>query len=157
WGTRLYIIAHTVVAFLGMLTLGRSCRVSWAGSYLAGLSYAFGAPVLFQYCFVNVLVGAAWIPWGLWAIDRLLRQGRRRAGVELAAVLALQVLGGDPEAAYLTAACGAGYAVLLAVRDRDHPGRLITGPRALAAVSLWVVAALGLAYAGPAPARYPPT
>src|SRR5262249_48246697 len=87
WGTRLYVIAHTIIAFLGMLALGRSCGVSWTGSYLAGLSYAFGAPVLFQYCFVNVLVGAAWIPWGLWAIDGLLRQGRRWGLVALAAVL----------------------------------------------------------------------
>ena len=35
-----------------------------------------------------------------------------------AAVLALQVLGGDPEDAYLTAVCGAGYAVVLAIRAR---------------------------------------
>ena len=52
------------------------------------------------------LVGAAWAPWGLRAVDRLLRRGRRLGAAELAAVLALQVLGGDPEAAYLTAACG---------------------------------------------------
>jgi hypothetical protein len=40
----------------------------------------------------------AWTLWGLRAIDRLLRQGLRRGGAELALVLALQVLGGDPEA-----------------------------------------------------------
>ena len=70
--------------------------------------------MLSLYSNVIFLVGAAWLPWGLRAIDRLLRQGRRRGAVELAAVLALQVLGGDPEAAYLTAVCGAGYAVVLA-------------------------------------------
>jgi hypothetical protein len=78
---------------LDMLALGRSCGVSWTGSYLAGLNYAFGAPVLFQYCFVNVLVGAAWNPWGLWAIVRLLRpwtgsgdpRPTRRGAAELAA------------------------------------------------------------------------
>jgi hypothetical protein len=241
WGARLYIIAHTIVAFLGMLTLGRSSGLSWAGSYLAGLSYAFGAPVLFQYCFANVMVGAAWIPWGLCAIDRLLRQERRRGGAELAVVLALQLLGGDPEAAYLTAVCGVAYALILALGDsRDRPagrmrftlgsrprgpgaaapplappsqggererggaasfprlskgqfepgaGGAAPGQRApafapltkggfggvwrarashartalrawitvLTALSLWVVVTLGLACAGPAPARYPTT
>ena len=44
WAARLYVIAHTIIAFLGMLALGRSCGVSWVGSYLGGLSYAFGAP-----------------------------------------------------------------------------------------------------------------
>ena len=57
WAARLYVIAHTIVAFLGMLALGRTCGVSWVGSYLGGLSYAFGVPILFQYCFVNLLVG----------------------------------------------------------------------------------------------------
>ena len=110
--------------------------MSWVGSHLAGLSYAFGAPILFQYGNVIFLVGAAWMPWGLRAIDRLLRQRRRRGGVELAVVLALQVLGGDPEAAYLTAVCGAGYAV---VSGDPRPGscraRLLTGPTILGAVA----------------------
>src|SRR5262249_21174029 len=44
WAARLYVIAHTILAFAGMLALGRSCSISWAGSYLGGLSYAFGAP-----------------------------------------------------------------------------------------------------------------
>src|SRR5262249_9557880 len=79
----------------------------------------------FQYCFVNDLVGAAWIPWGLRAIDRVLRQGRRRGVAGLAAVLALHVLGGDPEAAYLPAAGGAGDGRDL--RGRAG-GRGATGP-----------------------------
>src|SRR5205807_4236947 len=124
------------------------------GSYLAGLSYAFGAPVLFQYCFVNDLVGAAWIPWGLRAIDRLLRRGRRRDVAELAAVLALQVLGGDPEAAYLTAVCGAGYALVLAIRVRDQPTRLVTWPWLLGAMGIWIAATLGLASARIARPRF---
>ena len=129
WAARLYVIGHTVLAFFGLLALGRSLGVSWAGSCLGGLSYAFGAPILLQYGNPCFLVGAAWIPWALCAIDRLLRQGRRRGVAELAAILALQVLGGDPGAAYLTAACGAGYAFILAIRDsRDRPGRLVTRP-----------------------------
>ena len=73
-----------------------------------------------------------------------------RGGVELAAVLALQVLGGDPEAAYLTVVCGAGYAVVLAIRARDRPSPLLTGP------ALGGVCALGRGDAGPGfcPSRF---
>jgi hypothetical protein len=145
WAARLYVIAHTVVAFFGLLAFGRSCGLSWAGSCLGGLSYAFGAPVLFQYCNAIYLVGAAWIPWGLRAIDRLLRQGWRRGGVELATILALQVLGGDPQAAYLTAVCGAGYAVVLGVQFPSGLRRLLFWPMILGAVCIWVVATLSLA------------
>jgi hypothetical protein len=147
WASRLYVIVHTIIAFFGVLALGRSCGVSWAGSYLGGLSYAFGAPVLFQYCNPVFLVGATWIPWGFCAIDRLLRQGRKRGRIELAVVLALQVLGGDPEAAYLTAVCGAGYAVVLAVRVPSRLSFLLSWPTVLGAACLWVAATLGLASA----------
>ena len=74
-----------------------------------------------------------------------MRQGRRRGAAELAAVLALQTLGGDPEAAYLTAVCGAGYAVVLAVNDRVQPRLPLAWPMGLGAVSIWVLATLGLA------------
>jgi hypothetical protein len=149
WGARLYVVAHVIIALLGAVALGRSLGVSRTGSFLGGLGYAFGGPVLFQYSNVIFLVGAAWVPWGLRAIDRLLRQGRRPAGVELAAVLALQVLGGDPEAAYLTGACGAGYAVVLARAGRRDRHPLLTAPRALGIAIAWAVAVLILASARP--------
>jgi hypothetical protein len=145
WAARLYVIAHAIVAFGGLIALGRSCGVSWLGSYLGGLSYAFGAPVLYMYSNVIFQVGAAWIPWGLCAIDRLLRQQRRRAGAELAVILALPVLGGDPESAYLVAVCGFGYAVLLAVQVPNRLGFLRSWPAILGLVLSWIVATLGLA------------
>jgi len=147
WAARVYVMAHTFVAFLGLLVLGRSLGVSWAGSCLGGLSYAFAAPVLFLYSNPIRLVSAAWVPWGLCAIDRLLRQGQRRAGAELAAVLALQVLGGDPEDAYLTAVCGAGYGVVLAIRGRARPNWFHVRPIVFGTVVIWVGATLGLASA----------
>ena len=64
WAARVYVIAHTLLAFLGMIVLGRSFGLTWVGSCLGGLSYAFGAPVLFLYSNPIRLVGAAWVPWG---------------------------------------------------------------------------------------------
>ncbi len=145
WAARMYVIAHVILAFLGILVLGRSLGLSWAGACLGGLSYAFGAPVLFLYSNPIRLVGAAWVPWGLCAIDRLLRQGYRRAGAELAVILAFQVFGGDPEDAYLTAVCGAGYAVVLAICARGRPTAVRVRPIAMGAVVVWVGATLGLA------------
>ncbi len=147
WAVRVYVIAHTVLAFLGMLALGRSLTVSWSGSCLGGLSYAFGAPVLFLYSNPIRLVGAAWIPWGFCAIDRLMRQRQRRAGAELALVLALQILGGDPEDAYLTVVCGAGYALVLTLDTCARPHWFRCGPFAFGTLVVWVAVTLGLASA----------
>jgi hypothetical protein len=114
WGARVYIVSHTVLAFVAMLVLMRSWSASWVGSALAALGYTMGGPILFQYCNIIYLVGAAWLPLGMHAIDRWVRLGRRSALIELAIVLAMQVLGGDPQAAYLLGLAGGGYAVGLA-------------------------------------------
>ncbi len=137
WGVRLYTIAHVLLAVGAMVALARSWGISRAGASLAGLSYGFGAPILFQYCNIVFLVGAAWLPLGLRAVDRWVRLGRRWALGELAVVLALEVLGGDPQVAYLTGLCAAGYAIGLSrVRGRaDAPRRPWLG---------WVLCALAV-------------
>ena len=151
WAVRVYAVAHSALAFAGAWVLLRGWQASRTGAALAGLGYACGAPVLFQYCNIIFLVGAAWIPWGLWLVDRWLRLGRPGALLGLAVVLAMQVLGGDPESAYLVGLCAGGYALLLtraarpaeAPRGRSRVALLI----ALGVVGLvaWVGATLALA------------
>ena len=143
---RIYVIAHTLLAFGAMLALCHHWRMSWAGSTLGASAYAFGGPVLFQDCNVIFLVGAAWLPLGFRAADRWLGQGRRIAMAELAVVLAMENLGGDPESAYLTGVCAAAYAVGLARRGRKFG--LSTGAL-VAIVAAWVVSTLAAAQWAP--------
>ena len=42
WGARVYTVTHTALAFVSMLVLMRSWQMSWVGSALSALSYAFG-------------------------------------------------------------------------------------------------------------------
>ena len=60
------------------------------------------------------LIGAAWLPLGIQAVDRWVRLGRRWGLLELAIVLSMQTLGGDPQAAYLVGLVSIGYALGLA-------------------------------------------
>ena len=118
------------------------------------------APILFQYCNVVYLVGAAWLPLGMHAVDRWVRLGRRWGLWELALVLAMQVLGGDPQAAFLLGLSGAGYALGLAwSRARADTDRQLAGGNGsrarrarsalstfglIAAVLLWAAATVAL-------------
>jgi hypothetical protein len=43
---RLYVVGHTLLAYVTMFAMLRSWRTSLVGSALAASSYAFGAPVL---------------------------------------------------------------------------------------------------------------
>jgi hypothetical protein len=111
---RVYVVAHSALAFLAMLVLMRSWGTSGFGSASSALAYAFGAPILFQYCNIIYLIGAAWLPLGIHAVDRWARLGRRWGLLELAIVLSMQTLGGDPQAAYLLGLASIGYALGLA-------------------------------------------
>jgi hypothetical protein len=139
WAMRLYVLAHVALAFVAMRALMRHWSTSPTGATIGAMAYAFGAPVLFQYSNVVFLVGAAWMPLGLRSADRWIRLGDRRALGGLATVLALQTLGGDPEAAYLVAIASAGYAIGLAHSRRSRPKSI--------PVPGWIAIALG-AYAG---------
>jgi hypothetical protein len=147
WGARVYVVAHTALAFVAMLVLMRSWRTSWTGSALSALAYAFGAPVLFQYCNIIYLVGAAWLPLGFHAVDRWVRLGRRWGLIELAVVLAMQTLGGDPQAAYLLGLAAIGYAAGLAwARSRAGAKPAAgTGPPSGIRARWWWIPLLALA------------
>ncbi|MEW4571334.1 hypothetical protein AB1L88_25960 [Tautonia sp. JC769] len=141
WGARLYTIAHVLLALGAMFALMRHWRVGRTGALIAALGYGFGVPVLFQYCNIIFLVGAAWMPLALLAVDRLVRLRRRRAIVELAAVLTMQTLGGDPQATYVTGLIAAGYALAVvgaARRSPDDPDRPRSSRRLV-----WSLVAIG--------------
>ncbi len=70
------------------------------GAGLCGLCYAFSGAVLFQYCNIVFLVGAAWLPLALLAAVRMLSRRSWLAALALGVCLAMMVLGGDPESAY---------------------------------------------------------
>jgi hypothetical protein len=126
WAVRVYVIGHVALAFAAMGALLRSWGISATGSVLGALAYAFGVPVLSQTSNMIFLVGAAWAPLGFLAADGWVRCARRGAVPALACVLAMQVLGGDPEAAYLTIACAGAYAAgLAAARPPSLVGRLL--------------------------------
>ena len=102
WTFNAYLVGHVLLAAGGGYRLARHWQADAVGAGLAALSYAFGGCVLFQYCNVVYLVGAAWLPWAVWHADLLRTVGSLRAIVGLGTCLSLMVLGGDPQMAYHT-------------------------------------------------------
>lgn len=97
-----YLMGHIALAALNAFIACRGFGVSKAGSGLCAFAYAFSGDVLFQIYNIVFLCGAAWLPLGLLCVDRLVREPAWRWALGLGAVLALQVLGGDPEIAFVT-------------------------------------------------------
>lgn len=115
----LYTVAHVLLAAAGAHHLARRFRLSRMAAALAGMTYACSGSVVFQYCNVVFLVGAAWLPWAMVEVDVILgpcstaeNRRRWRAVGKLGAILALMTLGGDPQSAYHLGLLAIGYAWL---------------------------------------------
>jgi hypothetical protein len=157
WGARAYVLVHSALAFVTMLVLMRSWHVSRTGSALSAMAYAFSGPILFQYTNIIYLIGAAWLPLGVHAADQWVRLGRRWGLAELAIVLSMQMLGGEPQAAYVLGVASVGYASGLAwsrarAASNKHPvaqavpsRRWFLLPVAGIALVFWCAATLALA------------
>ena len=129
----LYLVVHVLLGLWGVVSWLRSSRSSPANglvpdsrgglsrgaTYLAAIAYVYGGPFLFQYSNVIYLVGAAWLPWACRAIEQLVESRRLLPILQLAVILALITLGGDPQMSYHV-----GLLALLRVgiRPRDQAG-----------------------------------
>jgi hypothetical protein len=102
-----YVVGHVLLAAWGVYRLARRWYASPPAAALGAIAYAFSGSVMFQYCNVVFLIGAAWLPLAVLATDRLLVERRWIWVPAVAAIWAMMVLGGDPQAAY--------HAALLAV------------------------------------------
>jgi hypothetical protein len=97
---KIYIVGHALLAAATSYRLARAWRLSPEASSLVALAFACSGSVLYQYCNIVFLVGAAWIPLVFLEADRMFgrRSFKHAAGCGL--VLALMTLGGDPQTAY---------------------------------------------------------
>ena len=117
---KLYVIGHVVLAALSSFVTARAWKASPSAAAVAAIAYAFGGGVVFQYCNVVFLVGAAWLPLAALAIERMLRGRSWRAAVGLGVVLSLMILGGDPQMAYHALLIAGMYALVLALARDDQ-------------------------------------
>ena len=97
-----YVVGHVALAALGSYLLARQFRASVTAAATAAICYSCGGSVVFQHSNVVYLVGAAWLPFAAWGIDVMLVRRSWRAAVGLGVVLAMMILGGDPQMAYHT-------------------------------------------------------
>jgi len=131
-----YVMGHVLLAAWAAFRLARAWGASVAAAGAAALSYAFSGNVLYQYCNVIFLVGAAWLPLAVLAACRMLRQdgpgegqghgfgGRLRWAAALGCALAVMTLGGNAEMAYHAGLLAAAYALWLWWSERRSGSRV---------------------------------
>jgi hypothetical protein len=131
----LYLILHVMVGGVGMLLLARRLALDGASAFVAAVAFMLGGHVMSCTAQYPMIAPVAWAPWvltvGLAAAEKP-RPGRVAL---LALVVALQLLGGQPEPALMTIAIG----LVWTVAALGRPGRL-RGVLTWAAATLWACA-----------------
>ena len=74
----IYLAIHIPLAAAGVYWFARTMKANQFGATLAAFSYAFGGSVLFQVTNVIYLVSAAWLPFALCCVWRMVKTGHYR-------------------------------------------------------------------------------
>jgi hypothetical protein len=117
------IISHLCLAAAGAYVYARaSLRLGRLGAWTAGAILALGGYLGAQVEHVNQLQTLAWLPWLLVLFEWAVLRRHRLAFVGLAAAVAMTLLAGHTQSAFIAltglAACGVGPAVWSALRGR---------------------------------------
>jgi hypothetical protein len=99
---KVYLIGHLILAGWTSYIAARWAGLSRSAACITSLAYAGSGTILFQVYNIVFLVGAAWLPIGMMLGWRLAIEPTASATIGLASVTAIQILGGDPQAAQLT-------------------------------------------------------
>ena len=108
--TNLMVVSSYVIAALGAYLYARRAGASAAGSVVTSLAWQWGGFLVGQIGHINVVQTGATLPWVLWAVDGYGMTGRRRWGVALAALVALQTFAGHQQTLAYSLLLAAAYA-----------------------------------------------
>ena len=109
----LTIALHVWLAGMGTyLFARRTLSVGRSAALLAAVTFMFGGQLVSKEQFPNMVQAAAWLPWALWALDRLLHLRRLQDALVLGLVLGLQLLAAHAQMTVLTLYLAAAWGVM---------------------------------------------
>ncbi len=156
---KIALVTHLALMALGTYAFARrAAGQSRLGALTAATLFALGGYVTAQMEHVNQLQGLAWLPWLMLGAHALLRLDWQAAGARgraaalaggVAALVALQILAGHTQTAFISVAGAGLYAGALAVgaqwRGRRADGVAASRNGALAGLGLLLAAVAGAA------------
>lgn len=118
------ILLHLSWVAIGTYLFARALRLHPAAAVLAAMCFGWGGFFTPRYQHMSVLATAAWLPWLLWAWEKREQEtnsGRRaRWFILLSLMSGVQLLGGHPQFAFLSAILLAFYSVVRWKRAPAH-------------------------------------
>lgn len=147
FGADLLLILHVLLAGLGAAALARRLGADPVGATVAGAAFMLGGFTSSTLVHGIPALTLAWLPWVGWAADRVAARPTLRTALALAAIVAAELMAGDPSFAIIGSLFAAGIA--LRVERRGRALALVVGAHlfAIALAAIVIVPALHLARA----------
>lgn len=107
YGHNLLMVAHWVWTGVGMVALTRRLGYAPLGQTVSGLAFGLSQYVISRAWFYSINVTVAWLPWVIWAVEGVWQQrgtprAQLRAGLALALIWGMQLLGGHAQTTWYT-------------------------------------------------------
>jgi hypothetical protein len=131
---------HVAVAWAGTYRHVRWIGASRLAGALAASTFVGGAAFLSRLQFPTMVMAMAWLPWLLYASERMAVKPSARSSLLLACAAALSLLAGHPQVAYISLILGL-IGLLWSERGRPWRVRMAAVTRWSACVTLGCVAA----------------
>ena len=109
----IFAVAHLAFSGAGLACLARAGGLRRHEAALAGAAWSLCGPFVSLVNLWHHFAGAAWIPWVVLAVQRVVRRPSARSAAWLALCLGLQVLAGSADMLLLTAGLAAVWLVAL--------------------------------------------
>jgi hypothetical protein len=100
---KVFVVFHCLLAGAGLQALARRLGLSPLASFVAGAAWSVSGPLLSAVSLFHHFAGAAWSPWVLLALERLLSLQTNAAALVLGATAAGQLLAGSGDMCLMTA------------------------------------------------------
>jgi hypothetical protein len=131
------IVGHLMLAAVAMALFVRHLQTGVSGALTAGLTYGLSGYLVVRAMSPNFLAVAAWSPLLFLCVDAAITTDRRRPLLWAAAILALQLLAGHPQAAAYT---GAAVLIYAALRTRRRSLMRVVWVGSAVSGGLWLAA-----------------
>lgn len=123
WSASLLVCSHLILSGIGTAFVLRELKVSEFGQAVGGLAFSLSGYLIARAGFLSINAAAAWLPWTLLYLYRL-SAGKKGAGIKLVLVIAMLLLAGHAQTAWITILMGIVWGIFWALQNGDKGQRL---------------------------------
>lgn len=101
-GFKIAFVVHSIIASIGGYYFARRIGIRMQGALFAGLVFAYSFFFTARSIHFSILAAGSFLPWGFWAVEKIVSDKRKTAWVSLSIIVALQWLAGHPQIAFIS-------------------------------------------------------